>query len=787
MNVSLQWIEELTGLSGLDGDETFRRVTLHTAEVDRWTDMAAALRGVVIGEVLTCEKHPRADKLTVNTVSVGGEVLQIVCGAPNARAGMKTAVALSGTVVGGMTIKKTKLRGVESCGMMCAEDELGLSDDHEGVMELASDAPTGQPLAEYLGRTGAVLEVDNHGITHRPDLWGHVGWAREIAAQNGVSFDYPYDLGFDYDTSGGVTVNIADPDLCPRYTMTVVEGVEVKPSPPWMRQRLEQCGVRAINNIVDITNYVMLEHGEPLHAFDRDRLTGTTVTVRRARTGETIETIDHVDRELDDGMLVIADEAGPIALAGVMGGAATEVGDTTTRLVLEAANFNRAVIREARKKTGLQSEATNRFEKGLVPELTAVAMNRIVALIRESCPGARVVDACDAGGTGPETTAVRMHKDAAARISGMPITAEETRRLLAAVGCTVHEAGDDFQVDVPFWRRRDLSIQEDLVEEVSRLYGYERVSERATEVPLEPAPINRRRRRERRIKEELAAAGLNELYNYHFIGRDLLRRFGLPDDGLIEVENAIDKTMDCMRTTALPQLLQAVQRNLHHTDAAAVYELGRVYRPDPSAATGSVESDRLSGMVWARGDSEPFYRAKAHVRRLLSAMRLPFKWREAADLPPYAHPGRSLALAVAGQPAGFVSEVHPRIAARFDVDLPVGMFDLDMDALAGATAREITYTDISRYPAVHRDLALLVDEKTRSADVVSLARRAGSLVRAVELFDEFTGGSLPAGKKNLAYRLTLQAPDRTLPEDEINGVMETILDLLRQNGIELRS
>ncbi len=787
MKVSIDWLKELSGIDRIDVPDLGDFVTQKTAEVEHVTDYDEMFSGIVVGEILESKRHPDADNLSVNKVTIGSAVKVIVCGAPNARPGLKTAVATIGACIGDCKIKTTKIRGQMSEGMMCSEKELGLSENHEGIIELSADAVPGASISTYIGLHGIVLDVDNHAITHRPDLWGHIGWARELAASLGQRMTYEYPLEFDHPSTGEYSAEIQDTELCPRYTMVVMENVKVGESPAWLKSRLAACGVRTINNIVDITNYVMMETGEPPHAFDRDKLCGKKIFVRRAKKGETLETLDHVKRELTEDMLVIADREKPIALGGIMGGAATEVSDSTTALVLETAAFQRANIRKTRQVTGLQSEASNRFEKGMYADLTVAAANRMAALIQSVCPGAKVVDSFDMNTLPVTERTLELPIADVCNVTGDRISGDVCEAILTNLGYTVKGNESSLAVSVPFWRMRDTHYRQDLIEDIIRIRGLEKITPRTTHVVLTPPIQNTKRRLERQVKNLLCAFGAFEISSYAFVGAELLEKCGLSADNHIVLKNTLSEHMDRMRQTLVPNLLLAVLKNQHNYNIINIYELGRVYFPVNNSETE--ERDDLTGVVAPRGDEQPFFMAKARICAVLNKLRVNYQLIPPEEIValPY-HPGRFLNIRVDGKNIGLISEIHPRIADRMEIGRRMGVYTIDFDAMVQAAGKKLHYHEISRYPPVQRDLALLVDKKIRSETVERLIKQAGqAVVRQVELFDAYQGENVPTGKKSLAYRIILQSDDKTLPEEEIHSIMDGVIAALNKEGIVLRA
>ncbi len=809
MLVSLKWLRDYVSLpADLDVDDLAHRLTMASAEVDgihrvggEW-DRAL----VVVGHVLEVAPHPNADRLRLATVDFGGDApQQVVCGAPNLAVGQHIAFAREGAkVIDGHSgkpsvLKKGVIRGVESAGMVLSEMELGLSQNHEGIIVLPSDAPVGTPLVEYLG--DVILDV--HVWPNRADMMSMTGVAREVAAIVGGTSSMP---ASEYPESGGaasevVSVRIDDPALCARYIATVIEGVTVGPSPEWMQARLRAAGQRPINNVVDVTNYVMLELGQPLHAFDHDRVSGE-VGVRTAKPGETLRTLDGVERALTPDTLLITDARGPIALAGVMGGEATEVTGSTTRILLESARFDPVSIRRTGTRLALRSEASGRFERGLSAELALAASKRATQLLVEVAGGtARSgrVDAYPTPYVAPEVSITRARLDT---VIGFHVTTREVETILTTLGFEVlanDASSSGFTVRVPWWRT-DISIPDDLAEEVVRLAGFDRLPATAMVggIPAwEPAPILDLRAR---LSDALVAAGLQEIISYSLTTTAVLERVIAREDLEIirplRLKNTQSSDRELMRPTLRHSILETVARNLNAgAEQVAIFEAARAFIPvRESGRVLPEEHEQVTGALagfevdrWSRATARrlDFFDAKGALEAALGALGVTTTY---ASHDEYGMlPGHVARLEANGEPFGTLGEVHPDTLDAFGIDQPVLLFEIELARLLPHLPRRRATKSLSRFPAVTQDLAVVVDDATTAGALQAIIEQS-SLVVSASVFDVFKGGRLPAGKKSVALSIRYQAADRTLTSDDANKEQARILKRFeREFGAEQRT
>ena len=799
MLVPIEWLRDYCD-PALSTEQLAARLTLTGTKDERVFRYGAKKPDhFVIGFVRSVTQHPNADRLRVCLVDVGeAEPVTIVCGAPNVAAGQSVAVARPGAqLADGRTLTAAKLRGVVSDGMILSEDELALGGDHSGILVLSDAAPPGTPLLERVPLGTDVIEFEL--TPNRPDCLAIYGIARETHASTGAPLAPPPwsdDPGSVDGDAGGVRVTVECPDLCPRFTARVFEDVAIGESPLWLKARLLASGMRPISNVVDITNYVMLLSGQPLHAFDLDRLAGGELTVRRGRRGETLDTLDGQTRELDDDLVVICDADGPTSLAAIMGGAGSEVSETTTRVLLEAANWDGATVQRTALRLGLRSEASGRFEKGLsqrqAPEALAVATRMIIELC-----GARVLPGTiDVGGPGPDPDPIELRPDRVNALLGSDIAPARCREILEALEFGVTGSADVLSVTPPHFRRRDVTREVDLIEEVARIDGLDRLP--ATLPPRNGAAgrLSLAQRLRRRAEDALAARGLAEVVGWSFADPALLDRLRYEADSplrnVVTIENPLSQSLSILRPTLLGSLLDAARANFAHgARGVRLFESGTVYR---AAETLADEHHGLGvllsgpgGESW-RGNPAPpdFYAAKALLEAVLAGagvelnlVREDFAW---------LHPGRASIVMANDTRIGLIGEVHPQVTAAWDLGL-TSVWTINLDLLALLAPEVIHFTAFGSFPAVREDLAVVVADSVAAGDVIATVRAAGGPdLELVELFDVYSGEQVGPGRVSLALHLEFRAADRTLTDDAVSARRAAIATALAErHGGELRA
>lgn len=801
MRVPVEWIRDYVKIEDIALHDLIEGLVLSGSNNEGYAHICEGISGVVVGHIDSILPHPGADRLRMCMVDVGEEVVQIITGATNVQPGDYVPVALHGAVLAnGIKIKRGKLRGEVSNGMLCSLEELGFEaalipkafDDGILILDDISDMHTGDDILDVLRLKDAVIDFE---ITpNRPDCLSMVGMARELSA----TFEQPLMLPQGRGASGteGVipfSVDIEAPELCPRYVARYVEQVEVKPSPLWMQLRLMQAGMRPINNIVDISNYVMLEYGQPIHAFDADTLKGGRIVVRRAGEGEGLKTLDGVERNLTSDMLVIADAERAVALAGIMGGAETEICPETDRVLIEVAGFERSVIRQTSKAIGLRSEASSRFEKGIGVALLDEVANRMCALIEDLGAGKPVSGVVDSYAVREEAVCIPYSVAHINAIIGTACDAAEIQAYLKRLDIETEETAEgNLVAHIPPFRM-DLTEEIDLVEEVARLYGYDRI-----ETTLPKAETWSVKRREEGIKErvqlELAAAGVDEMLSYSFGSRKVMDALRRPEADVLRRQvallNPIGEDFSVMRTTLMPAVLEALALNLNRkNEALRLYELGTVFFPKDMPVS-ELPEEPLRLTVGISGIHEDFFTLKGIVASVMDGMRIPpHDWhviRETQD--PTFHPGKCGRIFVGELSVGIMGEVHPLVAEAFGLTQHVYMAELDYTQLTALATETPKYAAIPKYPAVERDMAILVKDETTSKDIEDIVKREGdALLESVKMFDMYKGKQIEQGYKSVAYALTFRSSERTLVDEEVNAVFDAIVEALTDAlGAQLR-
>ncbi|MCJ7515688.1 MAG: phenylalanine--tRNA ligase subunit beta [Dehalococcoidia bacterium] len=801
MKASLRWIKEYVALS-LPVDELSKRLTMAGLEVGEVEVIGSNWDNIVIGKIVDVNPHPNADRLKLVTVNLGEHQSTVVCGAPNVSVGEKVAFAPVGArLIDGHTgemvrLKSAKIRGVVSEGMVCSEKELGISDSHEGIMILPAEAIVDSPLSEYLG--DAIFDLD---ITpNRPDCLSVIGIAREIAALTECKVHIPE---INYEESeeavdSYVAVKIDEPDLCPRYCASLLKGVKVTESPQWLQRRLLACGMRPINNVVDVTNYVMLEYGQPLHAFDYNEIRGKQIIVRRAANGESISTLDGVQRTLNSNLLVIADKERAIAIAGIMGGGDAEVREDTTTVLIESANFNQGIIHRGSLGLRLSSEASLRFAKGLSRDLPLIALKRATQLMAELTEGKVAKGIVDVYPGKQQRKVVILPVADIKRLLGLELKVSEICKTLELLefNCREVESKEQIQVEIPWWRT-DISYAADLVEEVARIIGYDKIPTTMLSSSLpryEPVPMLSLRRQLRNI---LVSCGFQEVLSYSLTSLEVLEKlspeFHLMGPVPMKVANPMSREQEYLRTSLRAGVLSVLARNERYQESGIkLFEIGKIFLPRESDLPKENEmlcvvlSGSQRKLSW-HSKEEPidFFMAKGVMESILSLLGVAVSFEAGKDESLY--PGRNADVIVGNDKLGVVGELHPRVSKAFELAETAYLIEIDLDKLLCYASTLKEYQPILRYPSTSRDVALLVDDQITYQRICAIIQKF-SLVNSVNLFDLYAGEQVPVGKKSLAFRIIYQSPTNTLTDSEVDKVQQQILDKLQSElGVVLRS
>ncbi len=813
MNLSYRWLDELVGLGGRSPEEIQHVLTFHTAAVEAVREVGVGLEGVVTGRVTRVRPHPGADRLRLCTVDTGGggEPQEVVCGAPNVAEGQVICFAREGLrLPNGMKLKKAVIRGVESAGMICAEDELGIGESHSGVIVLGEDTPIGVEVAGVLGAHDHVFEVEGSDITHRPDLWGHVGFARELGALLDCEFTPPAtplaDAALEAAEGEPYPIEIEDEEGCRRYVGIVIENITNRPSPPALRYRLEALGMRSIDLLVDLTNLVMLEQGQPLHAFDLRFLESGRIVVRRARPGETMKTLDGEERKLVPDDVLICDGERPVALAGVMGGEDSEVRPDTTAVLLEAANFDAARIRRTAARLGLRTEASTRFEKSQDPEAAEKGARRFTQLLLEHVPEARVTHGIgDAYPRPYPPLDLELPFDLTTRRLGLKVTEGEIRRSLDALGFGVAETNGGLRVRVPSWRAtKDVECVEDLVEEIGRIRGYESVPDTppvGALTPTRPPPL---RRLERRLGAVLSLdLGYAETKNYAFYGPQDVVRLGIDDVTHLAITHPITDEQDRMVQTAAANLLRDAAKNVVRERTGRLWESTRLVAPREGESGLPTEVGVLAAVAWdtaATDDSAGalFLGLVEDVRTVLAAAPIDgVTVRDGASTalnarlpaPAWLHPGRQAVFEKDGRILAVVGEAAPSVARAYEIPGRAALAEIDLEAvLEGLGDVGAAYVPIHRFPVVPFDVAVVVPRRTPATVVQAAIAGANPRgIRNVALFDVYVGRGIPDGHRSLAFGCELLDPGGTLNTRKADKIRKRIRSVLEKQGWTVRA
>lgn len=795
MNIPMSWLKDYAPVK-CDIKTYIDAMTMSGSKVETYEELGKEITNVVVGKILSIDKHPDADKLVVTKVDIGQEVIQIVTGANNISVGDYIPVALNGsTLPGGIKIKTGKLRGIESQGMMCSIQELGFEPEdypeaaEDGIYIFGEEQPLGKDVKDIFGLNDIVVEYEV--TSNRSDCFSVLGIAREAAATFDLPFNYPK---ISVQESGGnvsdyMSVEIQNQELCPRYAARVIKNVKIEPSPKWMRQRLLASGVRPINNIVDITNYVMLEMGQPMHAFDLSKLDKRKIVVRNAKPGEKTMTLDGEGRNLDESMLLITDGEQPLAIAGVMGGEESKITEETKDILFESANFNGANIRITAKKLGLRTDASVKYSKGLDTENVLDALNRAAQLVEELGAGEVVSGIIDEypGKREPRTIPYSVEKING--LLGTSISEDEIIKYLTRLEFKVDKEAKT--VTIPTFRR-DVEGNADLAEEVARLYGYDKID---TTLETGTPTVGKKsysQKMEYIVKEVMEGQGFYEIMNYSFESPKVFDKLNISTDdelrNVITISNPLGEDFSVMRTQTLNGMLSSLSTNYNRrNEEAYLYEIGKVYIPKALPLTELPdERSKLTLGMYGKGD---FYDLKGTVEVLFEKLGMDAKleYNLKQDLA-WMHPGRCASLSIGNKEIGYIGELHPSVAANYDIDARVYVGVIDMPSILEEANLDREYQPLPKYPAVARDIAMLVKDEILVKDIENVIKqRGGKILESYSLFDVYKGKQIQEGYKSVAYSITFRAPDRTLTEDEVNKSMKKILNGLETTlGAQLR-
>jgi len=784
MKFSEQWLRTMVDPS-LSSEELSHLLTMAGLEVEELDPVAPEFNSVVIAEILSAEKHPDADRLQVLSVKVGnGEPLQIVCGAPNARTGLKAPCALVGAKLSGFDIKRAKVRGVESFGMMCSAKELGIAEESNGLLELSAEAPVGRDIREWLGLNDQLFTLKL--TPNRSDCLSLLGIAREVAALTGTALNAPVATKAAVSHDQKKNINVSASDACPRYTGRIVRGVNAAAATPdWMKQRLERSGLRSISAIVDVTNYVLLELGQPLHAFDFAKLQGD-IQVRMAKSGEQLELLNQQTVELESDYLVIADDSGAIALAGIMGGTATSVTTGTTDIFLESAYFSPAAIVGKARRLNFSTDSSYRFERGVDFAATQQALERATQLILDICGGS-AGPVNQAVAELPTRPAVRLRQDRVRRVLGISLDETEIAGLLQRLGMPFTQANGEFAVTPPSYRF-DIEIEEDLIEEIARLYGYENILPLPPLAKMTMLADNESRNSMLAVREQMVANDYQEVVTYSFVDESWERNLA-GNDQAVPLRNPIASDMSVMRSTLWGGLLEALIYNINRKqDRVRVFEIGACFALNGGSY---VHRTKIAGLCYGNAIPDQwgeaarkvdFYDVKADVEALTQS-----RSRFVSDTHPALHPGQSARIEVDGVSIGWLGGLHPKWLQYYQLPSGVVMFELDLEPLLQRGLPK--FVEVAKFPPVRRDLAVVVDESVPAQSLIDAMNDANvDVVNEIALFDQYRGKGVGQGKKSLAFLVVMQDTQKTLTDEDTDAAVARLLAAMAQkHGAVLRS
>lgn len=796
MKLSLNWLKDFTQIPpGNTPDGLGEKLTLHTAEVEEVMDQKKGFDGVVIGKILKITPHPDADKLSVAKVDIGKkDPIQLIFGQMvDMKVGKRVPVAVAPTTLPtGMEILKKPLRGVKSEGMLCLDQELGLKAEGVDIQFFDNNVKPGTPFAEAAHLNDAVFDFDNKALTHRPDLWGHYGMAREVAALLRKPLK-PYAPLTEHkikQPSKKLDIQIKNTEISPRFSGCIIKNIRIKPSLEWMQQRLEAVGIRPINNIVDITNYLMLELGQPMHAYDRQIMGTDMFEVRYAKPGEILETIDHKKRKLAKEDPVVTNGKTPMGLAGIMGGATSEIHDKTTEIILEAANWDPVIVRKCSTRHGLRSDASQRFEKGMDPAMTDLAVNRALVLLLETCPDLVLeTKVTTVGAWKPKTVKILADPEVINNKIGIKITTLEMIRILKSLEFDAKKQGKKIEVTIPSHRLTgDVDIEEDIVEEIARTYGYDQVPPEMPHLPINLPTENEERFHKHAARNILAnILGFTEVINYSFYNEEMFTKCGLEGMRHFKVLNPLSSDQTHMRVSMVPGVLKAIEINQKNYSEIKLFEIGRTY-----LETGEympLEEKWLLAAHASTTDKEPFYAIKGAFESFQERFRAPsVSLRDCHTPPAYAHPKKCLEIMMRGESIGYIYALHPAVASAFGLDHHIAMFEANFTKLVAHDREPANFQALPKFPSMPFDVSILIDRKKTVNEVEKAIKKGdpNKLIQSVKLFDIYEGKNIPENKKSLAFSIELRHDERTLTEEEFQATQKAVFTEVEKLGGEVR-
>lgn len=805
MKLSLNWIKKFVELPEMNPRKLGELLTIRTAEVEKVESENDAFDNMYVAKVVEIQSHPNADKLKICKLDIGLENMRtLVCGGQNLKIGMLVTYADKGSKVKWhgegdlITLEYAKIRGVESEGMICAGEEIGLEPDNfENQSEVKIKdlsylkCKPGTPLAMALNRDDVILEIDNKSLTHRPDLWGQYGFAREFSAIFKTKL-LKYDDEFSFsEAKKKIEIKTINANECPYFGALVIENIKITDSPEWLKEALVKCGVKPINNIVDITNFVMLETGQPLHAYDYSKIEGDFIEVRFAKNKEVLTTLDGRQRDLTANDLVVAGLKAPLSIAGVMGGKESEIKNNTTTITIESASFNPVTVRKSGTYHGLRTDAVQRFEKGLDPLLAKSALKKACKMIMELCPDAKLTHFGENDNYKANETVIDLNPEYVNSVIGAELKVDEMVSHLTHLGFEVKK-DKKISVKVPSWRAvKDISIQEDLIEEIARMHGYENIEPKLPALSIMP-PVDNTERVKKHLARKILSLSLNcnEVSRYSFYSKADVNKCFLDESAHLRVENFLSEDQTHMRTTLIPNLLKSMHLNLKYQNSVRIFEFGRTYVENGYMP---IEEKYLSA-VFANANKVTnaldniFYDAKGVLEKLFKTLgAVQFKLVKSDNPPSFAHPKICLDVVYKGSNIGHIFSVHPMVAKAYQIDEKVSAFEINFSKLIALKLDEIKYSPISKLPSLTFDISVVIDEKTEIETVEKVVKKeCGNLLRSIKLFDFYEGKNIGTNKKSLAFKIVLHSEEKTLTDEDMAKCQKAIFEKLINIGGEIR-
>ncbi len=790
MKISLNWLKDFLEYKETDVKKMAELLSESTSEVEEIIQQGKGLEKIYVGEILEITPHPDADRMQVTKTKVGDEIFQIVCGAKNIRTGQKVPVALVGAVLpGDFEIKKADKRGVESCGMICSEVELGLADESAGIMELKNDAPLGMEITEYLGLDDTVFDIENTTITNRPDLFSHIGYAKEFVALGLAKWKGGKTINLDSqfqdilkdipEESFPLNLKIEKADIAPHVCCIAIENFKVQESPNWMKKRLIACGIRPINNLVDITNYVMLELGMPLHAFDLDMIDGKNVKMRTSKKGEKVITLDGIERELPENVIILEDEKKIFDLCGIMGGENSGIRNETKNVWIHSPVYDPIRIRRASVALSHRTDASIIYEKRVPSSMAIRGVLRALQLSKELCPECIIASKIlDINNDQEEEKTINLRKEKLNRVMGEILEEKFVTNVLTNLGFEIENKKDSYELKIPDFRFKDINIEEDIIEEIARIYGLNKLSPELPSMKMSLSKPALGVRVEQKVKNVLAESAY-EVLNYSFLGEKLLEKCNFKNkDKLIEISNPLSEDIRFMRPALLPYVLKNIEANYKYNEKIALFEIGKIFGKD-------LDLYEQKNLIYIAYNSS-FYEVKGILENLFEKLNLKVDIKPSEKDSIYAHAGQNAEIFFQGKFIGYLSRLHPRISKNFDLIKPVVFFEIDFKVVQETKLKLPQFCNINKLPTVERDQNFVLDKKVLVGDLTKKIGKGIPFLKNLEISDVYEGDQVEKGMKSITFKAVYQAEDKTLTDEEVDTSHKKLVEQGVKNGARLR-